>query len=284
MQGCQKNIAAGLLVLALRAAPNVHGADRVDLLSGDVFYGQVLKETDDEVAIQLASGGVLTFKRSGVRHVRRASEDLPEDSIAPTTNLNTGQPREKKPTHSLKRPQLESAVLPEAQIQPAPAIPSLRTDAPETLLTLEPLRLAISPPRGFRQRSEEKGADTDLSYWDPATGATFTLSSQKSPEPVEDLKKKALEACSKLFSGYTILRNERLKKSDKEAKPERWIVESECQSDKEFFCRIQVFAKRNDELFVLTYVTPRQNYEAHRASFEKSLDSLRFLEPAEDAQ
>ncbi len=271
-----------VLVLLAMGRSSGRSADRVELSSGEVFYGRVLKCNEDEVAIQLGTGGVLTFRRSNVKQVRRTSDDSAEgESTAEPAEAKKSKTDDPRPVSSSKSSQ--SDVEPRnVDGKPLPSgRPTLRSDAPDTLLTLARQRLAISPPRGFQRKSEDDSGGLDLSYWDPGTQATFTMVSQKSTEPVEELKKQALQTYGKAFSAFTILRNERLKKGDKEVKPETWIVESECQAGKETLRQIQVFSKRDDDFFVLTYNTSKENYEAHRELFEKSLSSLRFLEASE---
>ena len=68
-----------LVAAACLAGTPAGGADRVELKTGDVFSGKILRETRDEVAIQISGGGVLTFKSSLVKRLRRSGADSTEE-------------------------------------------------------------------------------------------------------------------------------------------------------------------------------------------------------------
>ncbi|MCZ6793243.1 MAG: hypothetical protein O7J95_06480, partial [Planctomycetota bacterium] len=65
------------MALAL-AAGALRAHDLVELQSGEVFYGRVLRHNKSEVSIQLASGGILSFRISQVRRVRQKRHERPK--------------------------------------------------------------------------------------------------------------------------------------------------------------------------------------------------------------
>ncbi len=122
-----------LLVAAVcLAGTQAGGADRVELKSGDVFSGKILRVTRDEVAIQIASGGVLTFKISLVKRLRRSGTDSTEEEAQ----------AEKAPEEGGAPDATKKEPGPQAEVAPIPG-PSPRAAAPGAAPV--PLPSAVAP-------------------------------------------------------------------------------------------------------------------------------------------
>src|SRR5688572_26703738 len=51
-------------------------ADYVELETGEVFKGKIIRHTEEEVSIQLSTGGMLSFKWNTIRKAKKGSEVL----------------------------------------------------------------------------------------------------------------------------------------------------------------------------------------------------------------
>lgn len=276
-----KNIAAGLVaaLLCLQDGSRLEASDRVELASGEVLFGKVLKESREEVAIQLGTGGVLTFKRASIKTVRRASSSGAEP--------DDGKSSDKKPISQLEQQAQTSAAhqaaRDEARIkgaEPSDAAQKARAEAPvgDQSIALEEERVLLQVPGGFDPWPEGKAVNVLASYWDPVSHATFTLSKESTRRSIEEVKKQAVQSYGKIFTSFSVLRNERLRKGDRDVKPETWIVESESTTNGQTVRQIQVFVQRDDQAYTLTCSAAADAWEQYRSSFERCSTRLRFLE------
>lgn len=276
-------VITGLQVALVSTA--LPAADRVDLASGEVLYGKILKLNESEVAIQLGAGGVVTFKRAHIRSVRRERVDKQDDDETHETTEAEKAPDQKPASNARSQGANRStsdppAVVPAVKVSSGKSPVSLPGEKPDLLVTLEQERVEFSPPRGFQQQTNTLPEGALAHYLDTATKASFLLARQTSSESVENAKKQMLHGYSKVFSNFSVVRNERLKNGDVEVSPEAWVLESAAEAAGQKIRQVQLFTKRGDELFVLTYAVPAQAHETVRPSIERSLSSFRFLEAA----
>jgi len=248
-------------------------ADRVDLGSGEVLFGKILKLTDSEVAIQLGTGGVLTFKRSAIRSFRYAGVDEGAGTARGSREGlgekgSEGSPKDAPPAPS-------SSPLPSEAAKGPVLLPPV---AENFVLTLENEGIAFSPPAGFQQVAEELPAGVIARFVEPTGLASLAVTQKTVKEPLTEAKKQAVRAYGEVFSSLTVLRNERFKKDGVETQPEAWVVECETEASGQKAHQVQLFTKRGEQLFVLTYTVPSQTHEKHREAIEKCLGSFRLLE------
>ncbi|HVR73761.1 MAG TPA: hypothetical protein VMT52_05490, partial [Planctomycetota bacterium] len=65
------------------------------------------------------------------------------------------------------------------------------------------------------------------------------------------------------------------------AEPEAWLIEIQSRLGEVTVWQLQLFTKRETEVFILTYSATEDMYEKSKQSFEKSVGTFRFLEPVE---
>jgi hypothetical protein len=257
-------------------------ADRIELRTGQVFTGKLLRLTDGEVSIRLDSGGTMTFRLSGVRSVSRADED--EGSI-----LVYGKDRE-DPDASLgpNGTILATPKAPEDQGKGAAPLNVLRREGDateprvrsgqrgEVVVSVPKHHFALTPPRGFVAWPEGTTGGAVLAYREPATQSTFLVTVQATKEDLERVKKSALRAYAEQFPTFHVIEDEAIGPKEDSAPPQAWRLEIETRLEGAPFRQMQVYRKRGSEVVVVSCAAAARDAERLREAFEESLQSFRF--------
>ncbi|MBI4603609.1 MAG: hypothetical protein HY721_16780 [Planctomycetes bacterium] len=285
-------------LLPARALP-----DRIELKTGEILVGKVLRLTKDEVSIELkGKKGVLSFRRSNVKKVRRSGGDDGEGGeVEGAEDVLPGEPRKKDdgtgvpagpsgrtvragaPGRQAPEPPGTPGVKGGPGSGPGPGAGTGPSSERESGWVKEPrLGIALIPPEGFVPWVEARSTRVPLAWRHPLTQASFAVTTRASDEPVAEVKKCALQACTEQLKTFTVLRNELQKKGGTPVTPEAWLVEMESRLGDVSVRQLQLFTKRDRDVFVLSFSAAGEAFERHKVAFETTIDSFRFLErPAE---
>lgn len=275
------------LLLLLLNGKNLTAADRLELETGEVLAGKILRVTKSEVSIQISGGGVLSFRLSNVRRIRKyaGSGEETEESVLVyekpglVDKVVEGEEKEKAEKASPAVPPPQALKPPEQKplLRPGQATP----DKPENLITDTQNGFVVMPPKGLVNWPESQSETVPLAFRDPFTHTSFTISMYPSTNSVVETKNAALRSYAEQFKIFRVLREEGLKQDAKDADPKAWRVEIETRIANVTVHQLQVFARNQNKAFVLTYSVSGDHYANYQQAFEKSLESFRFLEPAE---
>lgn len=248
--------------------------DRVELRSGEVLEGKLLRLGEGEVSIELASGGNVTFRLSVVRTVRRANAD------GVSAVVYSADEREGGPDGHRSRPSGEAkwdSVGREEPLRPAAAKPSRAESLIGPAVRAPRRGFSVAPPKCFAPWPEGESPSVSVAYRDPATGATFTASTRASSEPIEEAKQAAVRGYGDRFPSFHVVRDERLEPPGGQ-EASAWVVEIESKVGSAAVRQLQVFLKKGPTIATLTYSAALEPYKRLSEAFLASVDSFRFDE------
>ena len=278
-----------LTLTLLLAAPLIL-ADQVELETGEVFKGRIIRHNEEEVSIQLSTGGMLSFKWSTIRKAKKGSELLGRKSEPARRGERIPVKRKPPPLPPKAKPPVEPILMEEPAgpgNQPA-GDPSVQTVSPddrkdtrqarpeENQFTDEERRFAMAPPKGFVRAPEQQSEAIPHAFTEPFTRSTLTVAAYPTPDSLIQVKKNALSSYTERFKVFRVMREEKLKA---EGAPEAWVVEIENKLGSIVVRQIQVFAKKDREVIVLTYSATVESFKKYEEAIGKSILSFRFLEP-----
>jgi hypothetical protein len=274
-------------------------ADRVELDSGEIFTGKVLRVNDHEASIQLAGGGIISFSLSAIRSIRR-SGDGEEESIvvyekpsetpkvspvqgALDASATVPQPRPLSPSATA-----DSGSPPSARSggEAPPAEAPKKTEEPgpaEEPAIFEAQGLSVCPPRGFLPWPAGKSPTIPLAFRDPVSRASLTIATYDTEDTPDEIKRNALRSCADQFKTFHVVRDALLAVPGIPAKSGARILEIECRIGNVLIRQTQVILQRRDKALVLTYSATGDAVESSRRGIARSLQSLRLSESAVDA-
>jgi hypothetical protein len=258
---------AAIALLAWLASAPLLASDSVQLQTGELFFGSVLRVNPKEVSIRLESGGILTFKSQQVKRVRRwvRGKDVPEViDVEVLVRESAAEAGEAKP---------------EGRPGPKPAgkaadDPSSSTSSGPVVNT--PMACYFAPPPGFR--AEKPPADSELvEVWsDPVAKATVTLAAYPllTTKP-ERLRKEAIEK-AQTNKDYRVIRDQEVQRGG-EGGYRGWILEIEHSLSGKVVRQIQLFTSDSHRsVFVLTCVSGLDDYPSLARFFDASMDTFRI--------
>lgn len=261
-------------------------ADRVELRTGEVLVGKILRHNEDEVSIRLATGGVLSFKWNVIQRIRKGTETYENSQDLPPPVAPTDRPSVKKKT----APERTAAPRPSPSAPgAAPREPSgVKTVPPRTLpadhpepvensITDEERGFSVAPPKGLVPRPESRSEVVPLAFVDPFTRASFTVSAYPSTDTVLQVKKSTLRSLTDNFSVFRVLRDEKLRRDGKDVEPEAWVVEVESKVGTTSIRQIQVFTRTDRCVVILSYSATLDSFPNHEAAFARSVLSFRAV-------
>ena len=281
------------LALAVVLAAFVEArADRVELRTGEVLVGRILRHNDEEVSIQLKTGGVVSFKWSVIQRIRKGTEtyeksqDLPRPPAPPaersTVRKKAGPPPDRtaapkpvppKAGPAPREPEPLPTTKPALQRAPAPAPP----EPAENSITDDERGFSVAPPKGLVPRPEARSEVVPIAFVDPFTRASFTVSAYPSNDTVLQVKKSTLRSLTDNFSVFRVLRDEKLQRDGKDAEPETWAVEIESKVGTTSIRQIQVFTRTERCVIILSYSATVDTFSRHEAAFTQSFLSFRAV-------
>jgi hypothetical protein len=270
-----------ITVFTLAATPLQ--ADKVYLATGEMLVGDILRMNNEEVSIQLAGGGIVSFRTAQVSRVRKTYREPKWDASAPDTVLTDEQTAE---DHDAGRPVATPSpdFIPQAPsgktrqvtlpLKPPPTNKGLVKDAEE--------RFAVVPPKDFAPWPDGVSPTVPLSYREPVTHSSFTVSAYHSEASALEVKKNSLRAYTANFKTFTVVRNERLEGGGKDLVPETWLVEIASRVGGVSIHQLQVFTKNKDDVYVLTYSAAGNTYKRHSKFFMQSIQTFHFLQSSDE--
>lgn len=279
------NTSAPCLILALTLAgtpgARAFATDLLELKTGEVFYGKILRHSDKEVSIELASGGVLSFRMESVKRVRNESSDSDEEEAVDEKKRETPPlPPVLPPPPARKAPPVPVAAPPERP-EAAPIDKKPDVEEEQNVVTDSIRGFAVATPRGFVSWPEAQSPSVPLAVRDAITQSSFTISTYPSEDSVLDIKRNTIRSYTEQFKTFSVHRDEKIEKDPTGAEPEAWLIEIQSRLGEVTVWQLQLFTKRDAEVFILTYSATEDMYEKSKQSFEKSVGTFRFLEPAD---
>jgi hypothetical protein len=279
------NTSAALFILAFTMAGTLGGrvfaADRLELKTGEVFYGKILRHSDKEVSIELASGGVLSFRMESVKRVRKESSDWEEEEAVDDKKREPPPLPPVPPPVPVKQPP-PVPVSPPPELPDAPPVEKRPEVEDEENVVADSIRgFAVATPRGFVSWPEAQSPSVPLAVRDAIAQSSFTISTYPSEDSVLDIKRNAIRSYTEQFKIFSVHRDEKIEKGPTGAEPEAWLIEIQSRLGEVTVWQLQLFTKREGEVFILTYSATEDMYEKSKESFEKSVGTFRFLERAE---
>jgi len=257
-------------------------ADQIHLTTGEMLSGEILRMNNDEISIRLTGGGIVSFQADQVSRVRKAYKEppwdastlgaVPEEAKAVEQSDAGGLVESPSSDFAPRKPASETGLL---------ALPLRPPPTSEGLVKDPDHRFAVVPPENFTLWSDGVSPTVPISYREPITHSSFTVSTYASKDSVREITKNSLRAYTANFKTFTILRNEKIKRDGKESLPETWLVEIVSRVGGVTIQQLQVFTKNNDNAYILTYSAAGDTYTRHRKFFEKSIETFHFLAPSE---
>lgn len=280
-------------------------ADRLELMSGDVFSGKILRLNDQEVSIQLYSGGIMSFRLSGVRSVRQVSrsgdvsrvlferssrrgplsltpEPAPDPSGAlplPARLPGTGPAEGTGGSGAETTPDPPPSAGSEESPTPGTTTPAGRRSEDE--LEDPDYGYSLFPPRDF-VAWQEAASDNLRAYKDPITLTSFTIATYPSADAVKKIVDNAVRTYSERYSTFHVVRNDELDVPGARKERAARILEVEGRIGSIAVRQLQLFATNRDGTIVLTYSATNENYPRFSVLFEESIRSFRLKGHRED--
>lgn len=276
------------LLVALLVGSLAQGLDRVELKTGEVFYGKILRLHEKEVSLCLSSGGVLSFRSERIQRVRVDGDPERSEQWERLTGRREDPPaKERPPTQPLTTPSREPASIGDKVVVPASdasasadAKGSARTTkaAADGALEDRERGFAITPPRDYKAWPEAESAAVPLARRDPVTQASLTISTYPSPDPITTVKTATIRAYMEQFKVFWVERDETVEIEGAAGSEPAWLVETRSRLGDLSLYQVQVFLKRGQEVFIVTYSGGESFWAAQRADVTKSLKSFRFID------
>ena len=288
--------AAFILTLLLPIAAPIL-ADQVELETGEVFKGKIIRHNEEEVSIQLSTGGLLSFKWSAIRRAKKGSELLgrksepirtgeriPVKRKAPPPPLNP-----KAPVQPVQPITVEESARTPTQPSGGGSVETVSPDDPkaapkeENLFTDEERRFAMAPPKGFVRSPDQQSGAISHAFVEPFTRSSLTVAAYPTADSLIQVKKNALNSYTERFKVFRVLREEKLQRDKTDRAPEAWVVEIENKLGSIVVRQVQVFTKKDRNVIVLTYSATLENFRKYEEAIGRSILTFRFLESLPEA-
>lgn len=285
-------VLALLCVLMVIPVSRATATDSLLLRTGELFSGTVLRITRREVSIQLASGGILSFRRSQVQTIRRWLPgeltpeviELDDNGDGPTPSTPSNPPSFRPYPGSIP---IVPSPPPITRISPStPGVPAqlvARTPEVPVQVSVIPARpgdntegpvWSIKAPQGF-ERIGRRDPDEILRSWvEPISQAAVLLAHYEVEVSAEEFKKQLLATYPGTQRPH--LHRDLPLNRDGEGGYRGWIVELEQVLGGSSVRQLHLYAKSSSGVFVLRCTAPSTIYSALSSSFEESLHSFRI--------
>ncbi|MEM7235919.1 MAG: hypothetical protein AAF517_27375, partial [Planctomycetota bacterium] len=265
------------LVMVVSLSGNIALADRVELKSGEVFFGRILRCVEAEVSIQLESGGILSFRMSQVEEVRQRKSETEVPVSILDDDVDDDVVEE-------LIPELPEPLPVEVQIETAPPPPPKRSTEPNTDETTgaairdDRLGFSLLPPSGLVSQPQTQNSEV-RTFKDPVSNATLTISSYPGDAELLELKKRVAKTYSDQLELLEIERDAPLDRNGYEA----WVIQVSGELGGVRMRHLKVLARASEGVVVLSYSATASSWRHHVESFESSVRSLRLDTTAEEA-
>ncbi len=294
--------AACMLGTLLISWASLAAADTVFLRTGEVLHGRVLRATEEEVSIQLDSGGILSFRAGRVEKVRQFKPGMTMPDVilynqkgaeeegrppapsgaVPTNRMPIGGGNEREGTGNgaggvrtndplalsseISSFPLHSQKLgAEAIVGRKPAVERFR-DAGSGF--------SVVPPPGFAPWTDETRPRQVLkAFKDTATHSNLTIAAHDSSEGLDQVKNQLIN----LIRGKAIvLKETRCEIPGPAGGYPGWLLELENSTGKVKVRQLQLIVKNGRRTFFATFSAAENHYGDLSIPFEESLGSFRI--------
>jgi hypothetical protein len=279
----------GLAIVAAigTSAARPAAADMVVLKTGEVFYGQILRATSEEVYIKLESGGVLSFRANRVERINERGKEASLES-AVQKGMGEGAPPRTDRQPPSSKDEATAAEAPGDPVFPvhASAGPDARSAQDRTAgKGIEPRQVQVDgsslrlppgfrcePPGGASPAAGEARKGPAL-FRHKATGAE--ISAEWSSSSLE----KARESLARLAAahGGKVVREVRRSLPGSKGVTARTLTVAH---DSKGIKEIHVLAEKGERVFRLTLRAADTDLPRLSMDFEECVDSLRIEEGA----
>lgn len=264
------------ILLILAATDRSVAADRLELRSGEVLFGKLLRYNNYEISLRLESGGLLSFRRSQVSKVRL--DPLTAEETARVLGIELeGEKFELTPNADLG-PLPDPALLPGTDDPGAPWPSTPDDESPAKVLVGTSSRILFAPPGGF-QRGEVSSEEVLESFRDAETGAVCTVALALSQEPLSTVKRSTTQSGVSEFNSFRVVRDVEFKGPGHTG----WSVEVQGQIEDVAIHQLQVFTRCGADTLILTYRTPEEHWARLKQKFHASIRSLQSAEGDSDS-
>lgn len=259
-------------------------ADRVELKSGEVFIGDILRADADEVSIKLQAGGTISFPMERVEFFRRnfvASTDWDSDEESEDSDSGDVE-KESEPVEDLVDPVATWTPFAEENVKQqaetdeheARKVDPLNPKLVESSVQNQQHGFDLAPPKGFLVWPGDKNSASIAYYRDPVSGANLNVLAASSSESIETIKMGVTRTYREDVFNFRVVRDERLWKVPYDG----WLLEVKSELGSDVIHQLQVYAMDKKRVVILTYSTLENGFAALSKSFEESIRSFRFRE------
>ena len=271
---CRRKICSVLFLLAVFCCGTLL-ADRVELKTGEVFFGKILRANRREVSMRLESGGILSFRMIQVGFFRKnfvASDEWISSPVLlvddPTSdNYGSVDPVDDTSFQSSPSTPVDTqepvgiALGPTADIDLSLVRPPVEA----------PQGFRVSPPRVFLDW-EKPGGSSVKRFYDPVTQASLDIVDLGPKKgSLASIKTETARAhAADATTGLEVLQDQPVR----DAPYEGWYFKFQQMVDGGSNDQIWLFVKGRNKVVVLKYSCPAKHFEAFRRSFAESIRSF----------
>ena len=247
-------------------------ADRIELKTGEVFFGKILRANRREVSMQLDNGGVLSFRMTQVGYFRKnfvASDEWSPVLVIDDANLDGFVVQDFDDTSFQGSPSTPvdlrdpdgTAIKPAGDLNRALVRPAIQASR----------GFRVSPPRDFLDWENSDGSAVKR-FYDPVTQARLDITDLGPRKAsLESIKTKITRVrAADATPGREVLKDQQVR----DARYEGWYFEFQEAAGGSSTHQIWLFAKGKHGVLLLKYSCPEEHYEEFRRSFAESIRSF----------
>ena len=262
-------------------------ADTLVLRTGEVLTGKILRATDDEVSIELESGGVLSFRTSRIEKLRRFGPTGYSEQVY--TNTEDGSAAGKGRREAVRGgtagqggsgqnppgPEEDLSSFPlHARRAPSAASPAPLSDGRSAAWVRDTAKgYSILPPPGFKPWADPKLPPSLRGFMDPVTQSNLTISTYESDQDLDAIKDGIVGVLPR-HSKAKVVHQVRRDVPGPDGY-EGWLLSLENTISDTVVHQLQLIAKDRKRVFIVTFSAAGRAFSSFSRAFEESLDSFR---------
>ncbi len=260
-------------------------ADKIELRTGEVFFGDILRANEREVSIRLHGGGILSFRVAQVRSYRKDIRDGNDWKLE--THVRTPEPS--APSNYVTLPESDDETDVDRRTGVGPALPEVRMrdgsprppryDLVDDVIKHAEAGYRVAPPKGFLRKDGALSSSVVGYFEHPVTSANLTVLSYRSDEKIRAIKTRAAESYAEQAQNIHVVRDEPFGGETLAG----WIFEVRNRIAGSSVRQIQVFTRRDEWVFVLTYSSPENAFGRYEEAFAESIRSLELVDRVDGA-